>query len=237
MSEERGASSLLISGTSRGIGRYLAEYYVQQGLRVFGCSRTKVDWSHPQYTHYALDVSDEPAVKAMFSDIRKTAGGLDAVINNAAVNPAIAPALLVPLESLRKTFDINVLGTFLLSREAAKLMMRKRFGRIINLSSMAAYHQVAGEAAYTASKAAVTALSRVLAKELAGQGITCNVLAPSAIPTELSAAVNPAALSEVLRRNAIPEMGTMADVSNAIDWLLKPESQAITGQVIYLGGV
>jgi 3-oxoacyl-[acyl-carrier protein] reductase len=102
---------------------------------------------------------------------------------------------------------------------------------------MAAFHHVAGEAAYTASKAAVTAFSRVFAKEIHGHGITCNVLAPAAIPTALSAAVDTNALLDVLKRNAIPEMGSVTDVSNATDWLIRPESHAVTGQVIYLGGV
>ena len=227
---------MLISGTSRGIGRYLAEYYAVRGSRVFGCSRGPVDWEISGYTHFAVDIADEPAVKAMFSGIRKAGGRLDVLINNAAINPAITPAMLLSRAGLMKTIDTNVVGTFLLAREAAKLMSQHRFGRIINMSSMAVRHNVAGEAAYTMSKAAVTAFSQVFAKEVYGHGITCNVVAPAAIPTELSAAVDRDALHAVLARNAIPAMGDMADVSNTIDWLIRRESHAVTGQVIYLGG-
>jgi 3-oxoacyl-[acyl-carrier protein] reductase len=237
MSTQSAPNTFLISGTSRGIGKHLAEHYASKGHRVYGCSRSPIDWQHDRYTHFVLDVSDEDAVKTLLTKIRKDSGRLDVLINNAAINPAIAPAMLTPAVTVMKTLETNFLGTFLLSREAAKIMVQNRFGRIINMSSMAAYHHVAGEAAYTASKAAVTAFSRVFAKEVAGHGITCNILAPAAIPTELSAAVNAKALQQVLSRNAIPEMGDLADVSNAIDWLIRPESHAVTGQVIYLGGV
>ncbi|MBL0305007.1 MAG: SDR family oxidoreductase [Chitinophagaceae bacterium] len=106
----------------------------------------------------------------------------------------------------------------LFCREAVKIMGRKKFGRIINLGSMASKHEVPGEALYTSSKAALNAYTRVLAKEVNRQGITVNVVAPSAIRTELSEKINQAALAEVLSRNAINDYGSFEDVSNAIDF-------------------
>jgi 3-oxoacyl-[acyl-carrier protein] reductase len=102
---------------------------------------------------------------------------------------------------------------------------------------MASKHEVPGESLYTSSKSAINAYTRVLAKEVAKMGITVNVVAPSAIETELSNQINREALNEVLSRNAINELGNFSDVSNIIDTLIKPESSAITGQIIYLGGV
>jgi 3-oxoacyl-[acyl-carrier protein] reductase len=227
---------MLITGTRTGIGRYLAEWYVAKAFRVVGISRGESDLRAENYHHVRLDVREERAVKEMFSTIRARYGRLDILVNNAGVNPAIAPVLLTPLGSVCRAFETNFLGTFLLSREAAKLMSRKSFGRIINFSSMAVRHEVAGEAVYTATKAAITAFSRVFAKEVYKLGITCNVLAPSAIDTTLSRAVDPGALRDMLQRNAIPEHGSLSDISNSIDWLIRPESQAITGQVIFLGG-
>jgi len=110
-------------------------------------------------------------------------------------------------------------------------------GKIVNIGSMAAKHEVEGESLYTSTKAAVVSFTRVLAKEVNRYGITCNVLAPAAIPTELSAQVNQEKLKEVLSRNAISDYGKFSDVSNATDWLIKDESNAVTGQTIYLGGV
>jgi len=214
----------------------LAEYYVEMGFQVVGCSRGQIDFTLENYQHFYLDVCDEPNVKKMFRDIRKTYGRLDVLINNAGVNLALAPALLVPYKSALKTIETNVLGTFLMSCESGKIMMKKSFGRIINFSSMAVKHEVKGEAIYTASKVAIISLTRVMAKELYYYGITCNVIAPSAIKTDLMDSVDEKALQDVLKQNAIPDIGKMEDISNTIDWLINPENNSITGQVIYLGG-
>ena len=227
---------ILITGTRKGIGKYLAEYYVEKGLQVIGCSRSSVDLQQDNYRHFCLDISDESRVKKMFVEIRKTHRRLDVLINNAAINLTFAPLLLVPYKSAHRTVEINLLGTFLMSREATKLMMQNRFGRIINVSSMDVKHESKGMAIYTASKSAVHSLTRVMAKEVYPYGITCNVIAPSAVKTDLSNAIERESLQAVLDRNAIPTMGKMEDISNTVDWLLRPESDAITSQVIYLGG-
>ena len=228
---------MIITGTRKGIGNYLAKYYTDKGFCIIGCSRDDIDFELDNYQHYCLDISDEPSVKKMFAEIRKKYGRLDILINNAGVNYALSPLLLVPYESALKTIKINLLGTFLMSREAVKIMMKKSFGRIINFGSMAVKHEVKGEAIYTASKAAIISFTRVIAKEVYSYGITCNVLSPSAIDTDLMKNVNNDALNEVLSRNVIPDVGKIEDVSHTIDWLIKPNSLAITGQNIYLGGV
>jgi 3-oxoacyl-[acyl-carrier protein] reductase len=228
---------IFITGASRGIGRHLARHYLGQGLEVIGCSRgAPPEEPAPNYSHFQLDVTSEAAVTKVFRDIRTRFGRLDIVVNNAAVNPALSLTLLTSYEAALQTLTTNVLGPFVVSREAAKLMMRRKWGRIINFSSMAARHEVAGEAIYSASKVAVQSLTRVMAKELHAHGITCNVIAPSAIATGMTAGIPEGALREVLARNAIPDFGTASDVSNVIDWLIKPESNAVTGQVIFLGG-
>jgi 3-oxoacyl-[acyl-carrier protein] reductase len=206
-------------------------------MEVVGCSRgTEDSLQAPNYTHYRVDITSEPEVVQLFRQIRARFGRLDVAINNAAVKPAIALSLMTSHEAAAKTLVTNVLGTFVVSREAAKIMMRRKWGRIINFSSMAARHEVEGEAIYAASKAAIQSITRVMAKEFFRYGITCNVVAPSAVETDMAAAVSATALQEILARNAIPEKGAMSDISNTIDWLIKPESQAITGQLIFLGG-
>lgn len=228
----------LITGTSRGIGAHLARDFVQHGYTVVGCSRGPApDVPKERYRHITADLGDEASVLEMFKQIRSEFGRLDVAVNNAAINPALSLTAMTPYKSAEAAFQVNVLGTFLVCREAAKLMMRHKSGRIINMSSMAVRHEVSGEAVYTATKAAVNAFTRVLAKELYPLGITCNVVAPSAIETELMSAIDPAALREVLKRNAVPDLGTFEDVSNTIRFLLQPESRAVTGQIIYLGGV
>jgi 3-oxoacyl-[acyl-carrier protein] reductase len=228
---------ILITGTSKGIGLYLAQHYISKGFQVIGCSRNSVDFSDSLYTHICADISEEQDILEIYKFIRKDIKRLDVLINNAAINPAIVSAALLPYETISQTFRTNVFAPMLFCREAVKLMTRNKFGRIINMGSMASKHEVPGEALYTSTKTALNAYSRVLAKEVAKAGITVNVIAPSAIRTELSGKINPMALQEVLSRNAIAEYGEMNDVSNIIDVLIKEESSAITGQIIYLGGV
>ena len=229
---------LLVTGSSRGIGRHLADHYLARGYDVVGCSRTAPSEPMPaNFVHVAADVTVGKDVERLFAEIRTRFGRLDVAINNAGINSGVALSMLTPHEVATKTLMTNVLGTFAVSREAAKLMMRKKFGRIVNFSSMAARHEVEGEAIYAASKAAIQTMTRVMAKEFYRYGITCNAVAPSAVETDMMNSVPAEALKEVLARNAIPEIGTMEDISNVIDWLIRPESQAITGQVIFLGGV
>jgi 3-oxoacyl-[acyl-carrier protein] reductase len=232
---------ILITGASRGIGRHLVGHYLSQNFSVIGCSRSKptepvVGTGSENYHHHVVDITSETDVVKMMNTIRAKFGRLDVLVNNAAVNPTLSLVMMTSMKAATETFATNVLGTFVVSREAAKLMMRSKFGRIICMSSMAVRHEVQGEALYSASKAALHSMARVMAKEFNSLGITCNVLAPAAIPTEMMQAVNQDALNSVLQRNAIPRMGEFTDVSNAIDFLIRPESSAITGQIIYLGG-
>lgn len=229
--------TFLITGTSRGIGHYLASYYLERGQQVIGCSRSSSTITNDNYKHFEIDLGNESEILDMFRVIRRDYRKIDVLINNAAINPAIIMAALLPYETISTTFKVNVFGTMLCTREGIKLMLKNKFGRIINLGSMASKHEVPGESLYTATKSAINAYTKVVAKEVAKMGITVNVVAPSAIETELSNQINRDALNEVLSRNAINELGDFSDVSNIIDTLIKPESNAITGQIIYLGGV
>ena len=228
---------VLITGASRGLGRHLAEHFCTRGAQVIGCSRGESSLHHDAYRHFQLDIAQEAEVRRLFADVRRTYGGLDVLINNAAANPAIAPFMAVPTATIVRSFETNVLGAMHMSRGAISLMMPRRRGRIINIGSMALKLEVAGESIYTAMKAAITSYTRVLAKEVQPFGITCNIVAPSALRTDMAAQIDPAALADVLKRNAIPTMGEFEDVVNAIEFLIRPESHAVTGQSIYLGGV
>ena len=227
---------ILITGDRKGIGRYLSEYYLEKGMTVIGCSRSETDLKHKNYQHFCLDVTDEKTVKRMYSQIRQTHSRLDVLINNAGVDLSFAPILLVPYKSALRTVEINLLGTFLMSREAAKIMMKNSFGRIINFSSMLVRHEIKGTAIYTASKSAIISFTRVMAKEVHAYNITCNIIAPSAIKTDLMDSVDKDVLKDILKRNAIQELCKTEDISNAIDWFIKTTSNSITGQIIYMGG-
>ena len=226
----------MITGTRTGIGQFLAEHYVRQGHFVIGCSRGKPDWALANYRHFEADVADEKAALALFSAVRKGYGRLDHLINNAGI-ASMNHAMLTPLATVQKILSTNVAGTFLFCREAAKLMGRKNWGRIVNFTTVATPLKLEGEAIYAASKAAVHSLTQVLARELAPLGITVNSVGPTPIDTNLVRSVPKDRMDRLIARQAIPRMGTFQDVGNVIDFYLRPESAFITGQNLFLGGI
>lgn len=226
---------IVITGTRKGLGRFIAEHYAGNGWLVYGCSRSAADWSHPNYHHVQLDVSDEPAVLDFFSDMKRQKQSLVALINNAGV-AHLNHSLLTPISQCHKIFATNFTGTFLFSREAAKLMTRERSGRIINIGSIAVPLNIPGEALYASSKAAVTTLTKIMAKELASFNVTVNTIAPGPMRTDMLKGVPKNVLQRVLEMHAMQEFSTFEDVVNVLDFLIKPASRMITGQIIYLGG-
>jgi 3-oxoacyl-[acyl-carrier protein] reductase len=227
---------VLITGARKGIGRFLAEHFVKKGAGVEGCSREQPEWQLENYTHHLMDVADEMQVKKMLSSIQQRHGRLDIVINNAGI-AAMNHSLLTPAATVDRLLATNFRGTFLVCRESAKLMKKRRYGRIVNISTIAVPMQLEGEAIYAASKNAVTTLTQILARELAEFGITCNVVGPAPIKTDLIRSIPPDKIDKLVNSLAIKRLGRFEDVANVIDFFVKPESDYITGQVIYLGGV
>src|SRR5436309_2713134 len=227
---------VLITGTRKGIGRALVDHYVGKGCQVVGCSRSPFEGEFPNYRHYCLDVVDESAVKRMFSEIRKHDGRLDVLINNAGV-ASMNHSLLTPIAAVNKIMETNFTGTFLFCREAARLMQLHRYGRIVNFASVAVALKLEGEAVYAASKAAVISLTQILAREFADFGVTVNAIGPGPIRTDLIGGVSPEKLDALIERQAIKRYGEPRDVIQVIDFFVKPASDFVTGQVIFLGGV
>jgi 3-oxoacyl-[acyl-carrier protein] reductase len=226
----------LITGSRKGIGRFLVEHYHRLGHQVVGCSRDKPDWSLENYRHFELDVADEKAARTIFTAIRRDYGRLDHLINNAGI-ASMNHCLLTPASTVQGILATNVVGTFLFCRESAKLMAKRKWGRIVNFTTVATPLKLEGEAIYAASKAAVLSLTEVLARELAPLNITVNAVGPTPIETDLIRSVPKDRMDRLIARQAIQRMGKFEDVANVIDFYLKPESSFITGQNLYLGGV
>ncbi len=172
----------------------------------------------------------------MIHAVVRAHGRVDALINNAGI-ASMNHALLSPGSTARALFATNFHGTFLFCREAAKAMVRKKSGRIVNFATVATPLRLEGESLYAASKAAVESFTEVLARELGATGVTVNAVGPTPVPTDLIRNVPKAKMDALLARQAIRRFGELADIINVVDFFLAPRSHFVTGQVVYLGGV
>lgn len=226
----------LISGTRKGIGRELAEHFLSRSFSVAGCSRKDATIEHDNYTHYNLDVSDEKAVVHMVRETARKYGRIDILINNAGA-ASMNHLTLTPGSTAVKLFGTNSIGTFLLTREASKVMIKNRYGRIVNFTTVAVPFSLEGEAIYVSSKAAVEGLTKVSARELGEFGITVNAIGPTPVETDLIKTVPRDKINGLLERQAIKRFGDFKDVINVIDFFTSRDSGFVTGQIVYLGGV
>ncbi len=228
---------ILITGTSRGIGKYLVEYYVKRNLQVIGCSRTQIKYSYKNYKHFCLDISNETDVKKLFCELYRIYKRLDILINNAGAI-SMNYALLTPLAVLKEVLDSNFIGTFLFCREAVKLMQVNRYGRVINISSIAVPLSSAGSSIYSSAKAAVEQFSKVLAKEIISYGITVNTLGLSFVKNSgMVEKISEKTIKESLERTISKSWLNIKDITYALDFLISPRASTITSQTLYLGGV
>lgn len=228
---------MIITGTRKGIGRFLVDRYLARGYLVAGCSRDKFDEPLPEnYSHYCLDVADEKGVVSMVRDVSKRLGPISVLINNAGI-ASMNHLMLTPLSTVQRVFSTNVFGTFNAMREVAKIMMVAKYGRIVNFATVATPLNLEGEAAYAASKAAVESLTRVAARELAPFNVTVNAVGPTPVLTDLIRTVPKQKMDALIASQAIRRMGEHRDVANVIDFFISPDSDFITGQTVFLGGI
>jgi len=211
----------LITGASRGIGARLATHYETIGHDVFRASRST-----------ACNVTQPDSVEFFLESVHS----LDVVINCAGI-ASMNHFLLMSPDKARDIMATNFLGTFNVCQQAARLLKGSSCPRIINFSSVAVPLALEGEAVYAASKAAVETFTKIIAKELSPWGIKVNCIGPNPIYTDLIKNVPEDKLEKVIGMQAIKRPGLVDDIINIVDWLIRPESYFVTGQVIYLGGV
>lgn len=235
----------LVTGGSRGIGRVICTELAGKGYDVVTCFSHGKDAAQETVSicreygvraeAYCCDVAEEADVIRLFASIKEEFGGVDVLVNNAGIT---RDGLILKMnqKDFSEVISTNLNGTFLCSREAAKQMLRKRSGRIINISSVVGLRGNAGQVNYASSKAGVIGLAKSLAKELGGKGITVNTVAPGFIQTDMTAE-----LSDEMKKyweTQIPRKraGRPEDVANAVCFLAAEESDYITGQVIAVDG-
>jgi 3-oxoacyl-[acyl-carrier protein] reductase len=247
MAEAGGGAELagriaLVTGGSRGIGRSICEALAEAGARVAVAARDggrarEAAASLPGEGHrgYACDVGDGAAVEALLAAVEQELGVLEVLVNNAGITQ---DNLLVRLsdEQWDAVLETNLKGAFLLIRGAAKGMMRRRSGRIINVTSVVGIMGNKGQANYAASKAGLIGLTKSVAKELASRNVLCNAVAPGFIETDMTAAMTEAAQAELSSRIPLGRLGTAADVAGVVRFLAGPAASYITGQVIVVDG-
>ncbi|RYY19533.1 MAG: SDR family oxidoreductase [Chitinophagaceae bacterium] len=227
---------VVVTGSSRGVGRHIVEHFLANGAQVIGISRGGSEVAHDAYTHFSADIGLPDQVTKTFRQIQKTFKQVDIVINNAAVLTS-QYSLILPAKNVMDMVNVNLLGTFFVSREAAKLMRKNEYGRIINIGSMAASLEPVGDSIYAACKAGINTIANVMAKEFAAMQITCNTLAITAIETDMLNQLPRHKIDEIINKLPVPRYAKPEDIFNVIDFFAAEQSSYITAQVIYLGGV
>tara|TARA_Y100000310_G_C20595794_1_gene770412 strand:- start:42 stop:746 length:705 start_codon:yes stop_codon:yes gene_type:complete len=228
---------MIITGTRKGIGKHLSEYYAGKNFQVIGCSRNQIDSELDNYKHYCLDVSDELGVKHLFTEIRNKYGRLDALINNVGITSK-NHVLLTSLKEVHDLLDTNFVGSFLFCRESVKLMKINKFGRIVNISSIHIPLASVGTSIYGASKAAIEQFSKILAKEVFQFGINVNTISLSVVKdTGMGNYINNDTKERIINQTISKSQLTIKDIINAINFLISENSDMITNQILYLGGV
>ena len=226
----------LVTGARRGIGKIITEHFLRSGAQVVGLARGEPTIDHPQYRHHRIDLGDTSAIQAVFADLRKTAGTIDIVVNNAAVLTS-QYAMIMPADAARAMVNVNLLGPFMVSREAAKFMHKSKWGRIINIGSMAVSLEPMGDSVYAACKAGLATMANVMAREFAGFNVTCNTLAITAIDSDMLRQLPRDKIDAIVERLPLPRLAEPDDILNVIDFLASEHSSYITAQTIHLGGV
>jgi len=234
----------IITGGTRGIGKAVAQGLAQKGVNVVVAARTlaaahEVAASLSQQGVTAigmkLDVSNAEEVEKVFEATRKEFGRIDILVNNAGITK---DGLLMRMreDAWDAVMDINLKGVFLCSREAIKDMTRQRYGRIINLSSVAAFMGNPGQANYSASKAGIVGFTKTVAREYAVRGVTVNAVAPGFIETAMTDVLPANIKDEMKKMIPLGRFGTVDDVAQAVVFLASPDAGYITGQVIHVNG-
>ena len=231
----------LVTGSTRGIGRTIAEALAGAGARVaiVGRDKAKADAVAIEIGHsaqgFGCEVSDTAAVGQLISDVEAAFGGIDILVNNAGLT---RDNLLIRLkdEDWDAVINANLRGAFAATRAATRGMMKRRWGRVINIASVVGLTGNKGQANYAASKAGLIGLTKAIARELASRNILVNAIAPGYIETDMTAALSAEARQALTSQIPLERLGTPSDVAFAVTFLASDYASYITGQVLVIDG-
>ncbi len=232
----------VVTGGSRGIGRAICVELAKRGANVVlcahsaeGAAKETASLCGPNAVVMACDVANAADVKKLMETAKKTFGRIDILVNNAGIT---RDGLLMRMkeEDFDAVIDTNLKGSFLCMKEVSSIMMRQRYGRIVNISSVVGVHGNAGQMNYAASKAGVIGMTKSMAKELGSRGITVNAVAPGFIDTDMTAALSDDTRKKMEEQIPAGRIGTPQDVAKAVAFLASDDAAYITGQVLGVDG-
>jgi 3-oxoacyl-[acyl-carrier protein] reductase len=233
----------LVTGASRGIGQAIAQELAQRGLKVIGTATSEAGATSIAQGLAAfsgcqgvvLDVNDAPAVDALIDSITKSHGGLQVLVNNAGITRDNL-AMRMKDEEWDAVLDTNLKAVFRMSRAVMRTMMKQRYGRIVNITSVVGASGNPGQANYAAAKAGVAGMTRALARELGSRNITVNCIAPGFIATDMTAQLSEEQQKALATQIPLGQLGQPSDIAHAVAYLASPQAAYVTGQELHVNG-
>ena len=232
--------NILITGASGGIGKELIKKFSDLGGNIIGTG-TKADKldllkkNYPNIKVKKFDISEHTRIEEFIENVTLELGGLDILINNAGTN-ADNLSLRMKAEEWKKVIDVNLTSTFLLSKYSIKKMMKNKFGRIVNITSVVGHTGNVGQTNYAASKAGIIGMSKSLAIEYAKKNITVNCVSPGFIVSDMTMNIAEKVKLYLTSRIPMGKLGNGEDVSNCVAFLSSDQASYITGETIHVNG-
>ena len=232
--------NILITGASGGIGQSLVEKFISLGGNVAGSGTKseKLDLlkkKFPSMKIKKLDLSEHSRIEDFIDDVYIELGGLDILVNNAGTNVDNL-SLRMKEEEWKKVIDINLTSTFLLTKHAIKKMLKNKFGRIVNITSVVGHTGNLGQSNYAASKSGIIGMSKSLAIEYAKKNITVNCVSPGFIVSDMTLNIAEKVKLYLTSRIPMGKLGTGEDVSNCVAFLSSEQASYVTGETIHVNG-
>ncbi len=233
----------LVTGASRGIGAAIAHELAVRGLKVIGTATTDVGAQHisdalaafPGCRGARLDVNDAAGAEALVDAVVKDHGGLQVLVNNAGITRDML-AMRLKDDDWDAVLDTNLKAVFRMSRAVMRTMMKQRYGRMINITSVVGASGNPGQANYAAAKAGVAGMTRALARELGSRNITVNCIAPGFIETDMTASLPEEQQKALLGQIPLGHLGKPGDIAHAVAYLASPQASYVTGQELHVNG-